>query len=108
MHVKHWLIGCALCFVGIGSAAASNRDTQDLDNSTRAVTDSTTSHEDAGTAGGDVVGLTRNCPQRSATHDSSGSNPGSSSDRSGGSGSSPAPAKRSHLGWQSLLPGSIQ
>jgi hypothetical protein len=108
MHVKHWLIGCALCFVGIGSAAASSRDTQDLDNSTRAVTDSNTSHEDTGTTGGDVVGLTHNCPQHSASHDSSRGNPGSSSERSGGSGSSPAPAKHSHLGWQSLLPGSIQ
>ncbi|MEP6899444.1 MAG: hypothetical protein ABI870_13025 [Rhodanobacter sp.] len=106
MHANHWLIGLALCVAGIGNAAASSHTTQDLDSTTHAATDSSSPREESGS--GDVVGLTHNCPPRAARQESTSGSSAGSSDRSGSSGSSPAPVRQSHLGWQSLLPGSIQ
>jgi hypothetical protein len=107
MRATHWLIGCALCLVGIGSAAATNLDTQEQDNTQHAATDSTSSR-DAYNSGSDVAGLVRDTPSRSAGSDSSGSTSANSNDRTGGASSTPARARQPHLGWQSLLPGSIQ
>ncbi|HEY8682776.1 MAG TPA: hypothetical protein VIM06_06350, partial [Rhodanobacter sp.] len=66
------------------------------------------SGHDGGSGGGDVLGLNRDCPQHSTSSDTSGSNSGNSNDRSGGAASAPVPTRQRHLGWQSLLPGSIQ
>jgi hypothetical protein len=108
MHAKHWLIGCILCIAGTGGAVASSRSTQDLDNATRAVTvtDSTSGQRDGV---GDVTELTaRNSAPRTSTPDASSSGANNGSDHAGTSGSAPAPVRQPHLGWQSLLPGSIQ
>lgn len=108
MRATHWLIGCALCFAGLGGAAASSVDaTQDLDSSAHATLDNANSHDANGSSGGDALGLNRDCPP-TGNNDSSGSSAGNGSTRSGGASSAPAPARRPHLGWQSLLPGSIQ
>lgn len=105
MRTTHWLVGCALCIVGIGSAAATNLDTQEQDSNAQHAAADNTSSRDAGNGGGDVLGLTRDTPSRS----NGSSTSGNSNDHSGGSASSaPAPARQPHLGWQSLLPGSIQ
>jgi hypothetical protein len=107
MRATHWLIGCALCIAGIGGAAATSLDTaQDLD-PTHAALDSTSSHDGNTSSGGDALGLTRDCPPASNS-DNSGSTSGNGSGRSGGASSAPTPTRRPHLGWQSLLPGSIQ
>ncbi len=108
MHANHWLIGLALCVAGIGNAAASSHTTQDLDSTTHAATDSSSPREEGSSGSGDVVGLTHNCPPRAARQENTSGSSAGSSDRSGSSGSSPAPVRQSHLGWQSLLPGSIQ
>jgi hypothetical protein len=108
MRAKYWLIGCVLCLAGIGSAAATNLDSQDQDSSTHATADSSTSHDGGNSIGGDALGLTHGCPPRSTSSDSSGSTSSNSNDRSGGAASAPAPTRQLHLGWQSLLPGSIQ
>jgi hypothetical protein len=106
MRATHWLVGCALCIAGIGSAAATSLDTtQDLDPS-HAALDSTSPHDGNTGSGGDALGLTRDCPP--AGSDGSGSTSGGGSGRSGGASSAPTPTRRPHLGWQSLLPGSIQ
>jgi hypothetical protein len=106
MRTTHWLVGCALCIVGIGSAAATSLDTQDLDSSPRAATDSASTH--CGNAsGGDALGLARDCTSASSS-DNSGNTSGTSNDHSGGGSSAPTQTRRPHLGWQSLLPGSIQ
>lgn len=106
MRATHWLIGCALCIAGIGGAAATSLDTtQDLDPS-HAALDSASPHDGNTSSGGDALGLTRDCPP--ASSDSSGSTSGNGSGRSGGASSAPTPTRRPHLGWQSLLPGSIQ
>ncbi|MGH8156964.1 MAG: hypothetical protein ACREPQ_02490 [Rhodanobacter sp.] len=107
MRATHWLIGCTLCLAGIGNAVATNLDAQEQDSAQHAATDSASSH-DGNNSGGDVFGLTRDTPARNTGSDSAGSPPGNSNDRSGGAPSTPAPTHQSHLGWQSLLPGSIQ
>ncbi|KZC39001.1 MULTISPECIES: hypothetical protein [Rhodanobacter] len=107
MRATHWLIGCALCVAGLGGATASSLDaTQDLDSSSHATLDNASSH-DASCSGGDVLGLNRDCPP-AGNNDSTGSSSGNGNTRSGGGSSTPTPARRPHLGWQSLLPGSIQ
>jgi hypothetical protein len=107
MRATHWLIGCALCIAGIGGATATSLDTaQDLDPSHPAL-DSASPHGGNTSSGGDALGLTRDCPPASSS-DSPGSASGNGSGRSGGASSAPTPTRRPHLGWQSLLPGSIQ
>jgi hypothetical protein len=105
MRATYWIIGCTLCIAGIGSAAATNLETQDMDSS-RAAIDSASPRESNG-SGGDVLGLNRDSPPV-GNSDSAGSLPTHGGDHSGGASPAPAPARRPHLGWQSLLPGSIQ
>ncbi|WP_158883320.1 hypothetical protein [Rhodanobacter sp. L36] len=107
MLAKHWLIGFAMCLAGVGSASASSRNTQDLDNTTHVTADSNSAHDDGGAIGDVVTSFARGTPPRVISHDSHGSVP-ASSDRSGGGDPTPAPARQPRLGWQSLLPGSIQ
>ena len=107
MRATHWLIGCTLCLAGIGSAVATNLDTQEQDSAQHTATDSASSH-DVNSSSGDVFGLTRDTPSRNTGSESAGSTSGNSNDRSGSAPPAPAPSHQSHLGWQSLLPGSIQ
>lgn len=106
MRAIHPFIGCALFIVGIGSAAASSAESQDLGSSPQTSLDSG-SASGGGTSGGDAMGLSRDCPQASSSGSSANSSR-SSSDHSGGGAAAPLPSHRPHLGWQSLLPGSIQ
>jgi hypothetical protein len=108
MRATHWFIGCALCIAGIGSAAATSLETQDLDNaSPRATLDNASPHDSNTSSGGDALGLNRDCPSASNSDSSNGAS-SNGNDHSGGGSSAPAPTRRPHLGWQSLLPGSIQ
>ncbi|WP_254427151.1 hypothetical protein [Rhodanobacter sp. C01] len=86
---------------------ATNLDTQEQDSAQHTGTDSASSH-DANSSGGDVFGLTRDTPSRNTGSDSTGNTSGNSNDRSGSTPAAPAPPRQPHLGWQSLLPGSIQ
>lgn len=106
MRATFWLIGCALCIAGTGGATATSLDTQDLDSSPHATADSATAHG-GNASGGDALGLARDCPPASNS-DNAGNSSGNGSDHSGGASSAPTQTHRLHLGWQSLLPGSIQ
>jgi len=106
MRATLWFIGCALCIAGVGSAAAASLETQDGDGAPHATIDNVSPH-DNNTSGGDALGLNRECPSTSNS-DNSSSTSSNGSDRSGGGSSAPTPTRRPHLGWQSLLPGSIQ
>ncbi|WP_426700913.1 hypothetical protein ACPPVV_16270 [Rhodanobacter sp. Col0626] len=106
MRAIHRFIGCALCLAGMGSAAAASPDAQTIDSSPHAAIDGTNPH-DGGGSGGDAAGLNRDCAP-AASSDSSSSISSSGNDRSGDATSIPMPNHRPHLGWQSLLPGSIQ
>lgn len=108
MRVRHWLFGCAVFFAGIGTAAASV-DSRDLDGTARAAGDNTSTPE--GNAGGESLRLNREGSSRSTSAESNTSgNRGTNGDRPGNEGGAPshAPQQQPHLGWQSLLPGSIQ
>ncbi|HEY0198157.1 MAG TPA: hypothetical protein VGC19_06390 [Rhodanobacter sp.] len=106
MRAKHWLIGCILCIAGSGGAMASSWSAQDMGNATRTVTDSSSSQRDGA---GDVTELTaRNGIPRANTRDTTGNSPSGNNDHTGSGDSAPAPIRQPHLGWQSLLPGSIQ
>lgn len=113
MRTRHWLLGLILCLAGIGSVTATSVDTQDTERSTHTSADSAGSTHESNGSGGDALGLGRDRPSHSSSTsgggDSAGSMTGSPSDRSGEAGpASHRPLHQSHLGWQSLLPGSIQ
>ena len=110
MRTRHWLLGLTLCIAGIGSVTATSVDTQDIDSSAHASADNAGSAHESNGSGGDALGLTHDRPSHSTSSggDSSGGSSGRSSDRSGDAGPPPSPVHQSHLGWQSLLPGSIQ
>jgi hypothetical protein len=104
MGLERCLLACLLTLTGVGSAAAMDIATQDP-SAPHAALDGA-SHED----GGDTSATSRGCPTvDSASDGSTGSDGGSN----GGGGGSDAPARpragrQGNLGWQSLLPGSIQ
>ncbi|MEO8778417.1 MAG: hypothetical protein ABI389_07065 [Rhodanobacter sp.] len=104
MRATRQILGCALCVAVVGSAAAATLDAQGMDQVTQAA--SNRSSHDSDTTGADAARM---------SHDSSGAHSGATSspsrngnDRSAAASSAPAPAAHPHLGWQSLLPGSIQ
>lgn len=106
MCVGKFLIGSVLCVGSIGAASAMDADAQDLTSMQHSVDASTNSHDGSGGGGGgDALGLSRE----------GGSSPSSSSTSSNNdncpSQTPPTAAPRSrraNIGWQSLLPGSIQ
>ncbi|WP_458071285.1 hypothetical protein [Rhodanobacter sp. BL-MT-08] len=110
MRVKHWLIGCAICFAGIGGAAATSVDSRELDGSLHGAADSSSTRDSGNSS---EPGASETPPARdSTTHGSElrkgASGGGSTQDHSGIDVTPPAHVQQTHLGWQSLLPGSIQ
>ncbi len=106
MRAIHRFVGCALCIVGFGSAAATGLETQDLGNSTQTLVDGGCASS-GGASGGDTSGIAPDGTPSSGSSSSSSSSRRGNSHSSGGA-ATPAPTQRHHLGWQSLLPGSIQ
>ena len=111
MRVKHWLIGCAICFAGIGGAAATNVDSRELDGSLHGNGD-TNSARDSGSSSepgsvNEPVLSRDNAPPSSSDSRKSGSGI-SATGHSSMDAVPPARVQQTHLGWQSLLPGSIQ
>jgi len=105
MRVTHWLVGCTLCLAGIGSAAAVQLDASGLDGSMHATAADSSAHDDGNRGSGDVPATTGDDPAHDTSTTDSHRN---GDDRSGGTTPAPARHSRLHLGWQSLLPGSIQ
>jgi hypothetical protein len=101
MELKRCLFGCLLALASMGSAAAMGVTTQDP-NAPHATIDSG-SRDGGGSS--DASSSSRDCILPEPAGDSSGS---SDDGASGGSTPHPRASHRSSLGWQSLLPGSIQ
>lgn len=102
MGFGKFLIGCVLCVGSVGAASAMDADSQDLGSMQRSV-DGSSSHDGAGGSGGDALGLSR---ESNTTPSSSSS---SSNDNCPNSTPTRAPhGRQTRIGWQSLLPGSIQ
>ena len=101
-------VGLVLCIAGIGSAAASSYDHRDQESTTHVVATGRGSARDVGDRGaGDILGLTHGSAPQSS-NDEPGSGSGNANDHTDGTTLSPEAGHPSHLGWQSLLPGSIQ
>ncbi|WP_109723937.1 hypothetical protein [Fulvimonas soli] len=98
------MIGCVLALGGIGAAQATDVNNQDLGGAHAA---SDAAPRDGTAVGGDVVNLGHDGGQRNTDGDTG--NAGSAPAAGGGGGAvHPQSSHRSALGWQSLLPGSIQ
>ena len=104
MCIRQFLFACVLGVGGIGAASAMDADTQELGGLQRSGVDSNVTHEVSGN-GGDALGV----PRESNTQNAPASGSSSENCPTGGSGSSGTQrSRRISLGWQSLLPGSIQ
>lgn len=113
MRARLWMIGCLIGLAGMGSAMAADFDARDIATGNRAAAENST--HDAGTGSGDSLGLNRDASSTKraadADADSSSDNRGSGAaggSEHGGGISAPTHARPATLGWQSLLPGSIQ
>jgi hypothetical protein len=102
MELKRCLFGCLLALASMGSAAAMGVTTQDP-NTPHATIDSG-SRDGGGSS--DASSSSHDCILPEPAGDSSGSSDDGGA--SGGSTPHPRASHRSSLGWQSLLPGSIQ
>lgn len=113
MSARHWMIGCLIGLAGVGSAMATDMDAHDITASSHGAADN--SARDAGSnSGGDALGLNRDAPAPQHASDADGSDTDSrgsgvaGGSEHGGHISAPTSARPAKLGWQSLLPGSIQ
>jgi len=112
MRVIHLLTGCVLGLCLAATAQASvNAGTVTGGGSDRGRTSASSgASRDNGPAGGELMGL----PGSSSSNGHAGASSSGKSDdnaihdSSGGGDAPPSPSHRVSLGWQSLLPGSIQ
>ncbi len=106
MRATHRIIGCTLCVAVMGSAAAATLDTQGIDHVTQAASSRASHGNDIGDGG--TMGISHGDSSVVTSGNASTTTSRNGNDHSGAASSAPAPAPRPHLGWQSLLPGSIQ
>ena len=106
MGVRQFLFAGVLGFGAIGAASAMDADTQELGSMQRAGVDSAVTHEVSGN-GGDALGVARDSNPTSSPASGSSSSENCPPGNGGGSSGSQR-SRRISLGWQSLLPGSIQ
>ncbi len=103
MENTRWLIGCVLCIASIGAAAATFGESQDMESAAHSSM-SGNSVRDSGTAS-DALSVSSD-RRRSGTETAPEAS--SAEDRASGFPNAPTHPPRTHVGWQSLLPGSIQ
>lgn len=105
MNRTQFLIGCMLAFGGARIVSAADVDMQDLVANQHATVDTATAHD---SAGGSDVNPARDCGLSCSTSSEPSTGDNENSGETGRIGAHPRPSHRSNLGWQSLLPGSIQ
>ena len=105
MRAIRQILGSALCVAVVGSAAAATLDAQGMDLVTPGV--SSPSSHDSDSTGGDATRTSHDSSGPSSRSSTTSSPSHNGNNRSATASSAPTPA-RPHLGWQSLLPGSIQ
>lgn len=107
MHSRVWLTGCIICLAGIGTVSATGMRTGNLEGSSSASRSSSTSSRTSNSGGDVLVGPARDTPSQDS-EDASRSSQTDDNNRSDAPSSVHAHTRPSRLGWQSLLPGSIQ
>jgi hypothetical protein len=100
MSARQLLIGCVFALGSIGAASAVEVDTQDLASTQHAV-DVMTAHEGNGSDAPATPACRTGC-------NSDESAPGTAEHGATGVNAHPHNSSHRSLGWQSLLPGSIQ
>ena len=105
MRATRQILGCVLCVAVMGSAAAATLDSQGMEQVAQAA--SSRSSHDSDSTGGDAARMGHDNNGAASSSATSGTSR-NGNDRSAAASSAPAPVARPHLGWQSLLPGSIQ
>lgn len=104
MGVRKYLFTCVIVAGGIQAAAAMDADARDMNALQRPSADTTDNHGVSGN-GGDALGV----PHSSSAPSQATPSNGNGSDNCPTDGSSGTQhSRRVNLGWQSLLPGSIQ
>jgi len=111
MKARHWMVAGLIALAGMGNVMASDLDRQDQGAAGHGTMDN--SAHDSGSAGGDTLLSARDGGASRRATDTDGTaeterHGGGGSDRSGQASSSPTSARPTTIGWQSLLPGSIQ
>ncbi|MDO1528417.1 hypothetical protein QMK61_06160 [Fulvimonas sp. R45] len=111
MRARHLLIGCVIGLGGIASAhaaTAADAVTTGAGDCAQGAADGSAHASAAG--GGDIVDLSR--PSSSGSAHATAPTPpkgdGDGTIHGGGGDDTPAHSHHANLGWQSLLPGSIQ
>lgn len=106
MELKQLLFGCTLALAGVGSAMATDIDTQNIATSHAATEGGSHDGGNADAVGPEAGNANHECTAACTTGDS----PDGSEASGAGTAPSPHPHASHHssLGWQSLLPGSIQ
>lgn len=104
MGIGKFLIGCVLCVGGVNVASAMDADGQELTSMQHALDSNSSSHDGGGSSGGDALGLSREATTPSSSSSSSSGNDNCPTQNQ----TTPNRSRRANLGWQSLLPGSIQ
>lgn len=106
MYATHFLVGCVLCLASIGAAAATSGESPDMGSSA--------THAAMGSSTHNTISTAAETPEANNTGDPDNPGTGQGSALSG-SANTPSPgavpvqhAPEHHVGWQSLLPGSIQ
>jgi len=105
MNVKRWFIGGAFGLVGVAVAMSAQADQPDLVTTSRMSPDRGVRI----TADNDGACPARECPSLDDGSDGvRASHPATDAGHGGGGTPAPSADRRPHLGWQSLLPGSMQ
>ena len=106
MRATRQILGCALCVAIVGSAAAATLNAQGIESAAQAA--SSRSSHDGDSTGGNAVRMSHDNNGAASSGGATNTPSRNGNDRSAATASAPTPAARPHLGWQSLLPGSIQ
>ena len=112
MKARHWMVAGLIALAGMGNVMASDLDRQDQGAAGHGTMDNS-AHDSGSAGGGDTLLSARDggASRRATDTDSTAETErhgGGGSDRSGQASSSPTSARPTTIGWQSLLPGSIQ
>ncbi|MGO4703629.1 hypothetical protein [Dyella sp. 2RAB6] len=105
MYIRQFLFACVLGASGIGAASAMDADSQELGGLQRPGVDSAVTHE-VSNNGTDGLGVPHDSSIQNAPASGSSSENCPTGSSTGSNGTQRS--RRISLGWQSLLPGSIQ
>jgi len=112
MKARHWMVAGLIGLVGMSNAVAADLDRQDQGSTGHAGVDN--GLRDAGGAGSDVLlpvrdsHAARHGNDTETANETEGRGAAGGSERSGRTSAAPTTARPTTVGWQSLLPGSIQ